>query len=590
MAAIDNGLKIAKADSATSPPSLDALSGSTAGGSQALARKLAGDPRNYPHLVSGRGRKGGQVLDLDPLRKALGASWSAYGGLIHNIALRILLRHLGGAYEHQRYGERYVVFFSDLSESEARERMARVASALAEFLFGSGSAAPDPMLGRGRWSGGRRRSRGLIAGWSASIGNGMSQALGRFVRVVGTLMAVNERAENARAGEASHPDRIASAAEPAAASPAHESRAAGDASLPADPAWSVRKTATARRGVFNAAAPRAEAATPRRRAEMADNKQAGETPAAQSAALQELAKRAAQNAPGTTKAAGKDQAPRAAAAAVKPAKPTEIAVEELAFVYRPVWSVRTNMLAIARCYPAGKLPGGELVVGDAVLPPAATLEVIEKVDRAALDHVMAHCLPIMESGRGAIIALPLHYETLQDRERRNNYLNACRGLSAAARKRLIFECHNVEGEIDQNALIQNLQQLKGFSTLTVGMLPLRTGNFALWKRAGLGGVGVDLAATPGEDDEIAEGLRQFAQMAGQQGLRTAVCNLNGVELATAALHAGFDFIESSAIQNHVGPSDMRPFTMDDLALQFAVTRRAKVAPSRLLDTTAEPAD
>lgn len=563
---------------------------------QTLARKLVGDPSRYSNMTRGRGRGATQVLDLEPLRKALGASWATYGELIHVIALRILHRHLGGAYEQERFAERYVVFFTNMSEREARERMTRIAGALAEFLFGSGSGAIEPQ--RRRFGRGQRAHRGLLAG----IGAGISETFSRLMRTVGTLIAVQDRnatGDKTRPAAATGEASATTATAPHAGKPAVSAKDTPDkTAAPVEPNWSstARNAKPQRRGVFNAAAPTSKsplAAGPATATPAAEAAPATAGTAAD-AAFKALADRAAPSQPPRARdgdnplaqAVAEAVAAAATAQVAKPAKPTEIAVDKLTFVYRPIWSVRTNMLAISGCYPAGKLPNGELGIGEAVLPPAATLVVIEKVDRAALEHVMAHCLPTLETGRGTIIALPVHYETLSDRDRRNNYLNLCRGLSMAARKRLIFECRNIDDSSDQAALISALQQLKPYATMLIGVLPLRTSNFALWKRAGLGSVGVDIAAERGSESEIIEGMLHFASQASQHGLRPTVCNLGTLSLAAAAAQAGFDFIEGGIIQNQLRPTDVRPFTLEDLYLQYAVARRAKVGPGRLLNAEA----
>lgn len=589
----------------------DASNPATGGAGPALARKLVGDPSRYASLSRGRSRGATQVLDLEPLRKALGASWAAYGELIHGIALRILHRHLGGAYEHERFAERYVVFFTNMSEREAQERMTRIANALAEFLFGSGTSLVEPT--RRRFARGSRSGRGVFAG----LGAGISDAFSRLLHTVGTLITVQDRIETADKarnvtlrGGSFDPSASSDLPTPGAALPVGALKtgdakpganakavAQGNTPAPVEPDWSAsaRNAQPARRGVFNAAAPTSKSplGNGAAKAQPAEEPAAPAAGTAEDAAFKELAKRAA---PSNARENGGDNplakvvadalASTASAQVAKPAKPSEIAVDKLSFVYRPMWSVRTNMLAISGCYPAGKLPNGELGIGEAVLPPAATLEVIEKVDRAALDHVIAHCLPTMETGRGTIIALPVHYETLYDRDRRANYLNVCRGLSVAARKRLIFECRNIDDTSDQGALIATLQQLKPFATMLIGLLPLRTANFALWKRAGLGSVGVDIGAERGSESEIIEGMHQFAQQASQHGLRPTACNLGTLSLAAAATQAGFDFIEGGIIQNQLRPTDVRPFTLEDLYLQYAVARRAKVGPGRLLDPSA----
>lgn len=560
------------------------------GAGPALARRLVGNPDHYPHLTKGRSKGSTQVFDLEPLRQALGGSWATYGELIHGIAVRVLARHLGGAYEHERVAERYIVQFDDLSEPQARDRMMRIANGFAEFLFGNANAL-DPDR---NWGGKRKKKRG----WMSRFGDKLADGVIRMLSVVGTIMEVNDRAAAAAKPPAKKPNatlrggqmNLAAPAAPLPDFAAPPPRADANVTLRGgtplasesqaktvvEPDWKPDRTPKTKRGVFNANAERAPRA-----------KTTGI--AAQNAADKELAKRAAdQDAEETaTLAAAVPPAATAKAApaapVAKPAKPTEITVDKLGFVHRPMWSVRTNMLAVSACYAAGKLPSGELALGESVLPRAATLEVIETVDRGALDHVLNDCRAGLESGRGAIIALPLHYETLADRERRAAYLAACKALPAMARKRLIFVCRNIDREPDQSALIANLTLLKPYATMLMGVLSPRSSSFALCKRAGLASVALDLADAPGSEKQQIETLQQFAQSANQQGLRAAACNLGSMSLAAAAVQAGYDFIEGGILQHQAQPTDVRPFKLEDLYLQYAVGERARVSPDRLLD-------
>jgi len=287
----------------------------------------------------------------------------------------------------------------------------------------------------------------------------------------------------------------------------------------------------------------------------------------------------------TPKAAPKAMSSAAAPSANTP--PRRMALEDLQFLYRPMWSVRTNMLAISTCLPAIQAPSGELIVGEAVMPPAAPLEFIEKLDRAVLQNAINDCMALVESGRGTLLSVPVHAETLTDKDRRASYLEFCRALPTAARRRLIFECLNIDRDADHGQFVTALMNIKPYATLLLGQLSLRSTNFAMWKRAGLGSVGVDMtsvvsAGMVGEAQEsrlIGE-LQHFAFQATQHGLRPYVRGLNSLSLAAAAVSAGFDFIDGVVIRAQARPMDVQPFTLEDLYRQYAVARRGNAGPSR----------
>jgi hypothetical protein len=247
-----------------------------------------------------------------------------------------------------------------------------------------------------------------------------------------------------------------------------------------------------------------------------------------------------------------------------------------------MWSVRTNMMAISSCVPIARLPSGEMVTGAAVVPQGASSDFLQMLDHAALTHVLSDGQKLAEAERSTLVSIPVHYETLCDKERRTAYLKMCQGLPPGARRRILFECLGIQQGMGQSQLVAGLMALKPFCALTVGQLPLDTSNFAFWKTSGLSSVGVDIcdqvtSATAGEA-ELIERLERFIFFTSQSGLRSYVRGLSTHSLAAAAVAAGFDFVEGGIIQDQIEPSDVRSFTLEDLYLQFAGARRT---PARL---------
>jgi hypothetical protein len=64
---------------------------------------------------------------------------------------------------------------------------------------------------------------------------------------------------------------------------------------------------------------------------------------------------------------------------------------------------------------------------------------------------------------------------------------------------------------------------------------------------------------------LIEKLPQFAERANRQGLRTYVHGLSSTAMATAAITAGFDYVDGDAVATIADtPSDAYPFTVENL--------------------------
>jgi hypothetical protein len=594
-----------------------------------VARRFIADIRDHPALLDHRNQDGPvQIIDLKVIREALGSKWDAYAEVIHQIAVRTIERHLDDSHSYVRHGDYYVLTYKGAGAHVGADRTRAISLALATYLFGTGKNDPEPMAGRGRPARlhplprrgliGRMvdrfkralrlsRTRGVPSGQHPTKQGTAAIMIPEAAPGTGPLAAQPPAATSAsgdeaiglRGNSAADGERIESAVHTSALA---RGDAQGDGvSEQADPQHAPTFTDTVPRHPI-----RAGSFVPSRLADRAEpSGRAGATAESAAGNPQPSSVAPTAESPAPTRPAD-DMASSAMAADGGGIDPGEInalehamlaaarrlaregerqfhtpPVRGLHFFYRPMWSVRTNMMAISSCMPIGRLPSGEMVTGTAMIPPGASSDFIQMVDNGALGHVLDDGQRLAEMDYTTLVSIPVHYETLVDRERRAAYLNLCHGLPPRARGRVIFECIGIGQAAGQAELVAGIMALKAYSAMVIGLLPLDAQNFAFWKSAGLSSVGVDIHDQQGSaansEAELIDHLERFVFLASQSGLHPYVRGLNSLSLAAAAVAAGFDFMEGGIIQDQIEPSAVRPFTLQDLYLQFAAARRAPVS-------------
>lgn len=585
-----------------------------------VARRFIADINNHPYLTPGSDQADPvQIIDLAPIREALGAKWSSYTEVIHRVATRTIEKHLDSAHSYMRRDDCYVLTFKDAQPQVARDRTRAISLALATYLFGTGMNDAEPMAGRGR-PGDKRRVADMRSRLTRIFDR--VKSVFQFGR---TATARTRRAAAAVTVQAG--DNTAGADAAPRRGPHHPpGRMAPRGNiLPSGHQGSTGGAPGARRTTRDGAAAAAGGAVARLDSSAPAVSAVAFVPSPSSLSADHVAPsrapieaqlhHASSRGWDTPPPLGAEATPPVITADLtspsqpepEPFDPDEITALENAMIaagerlarertrpgstppirglhyfYRPMWSVRTNMMAISSCVPIARLPSGEMVTGAAVVPQGASSDFLQMLDHAALTHVLTDGQKLAEAERSTLVSIPVHYETLCDKERRTAYLKMCQGLPPGARRRILFECLGIQQGLGQSQLIAGLAGLRPFCALTVGQLPLDTSNFTFWKTAGLSSVGVDIydqvGAGNGGETELIERLERFVFFTSQSGLRSYVRGLNTLSLAAAAVAAGFDFVEGGIIQDQIEPSDVRSFTLEDLYLQFAGARRA---PSRL---------
>lgn len=238
-------------------------------------------------------------------------------------------------------------------------------------------------------------------------------------------------------------------------------------------------------------------------------------------------------------------------------------------VYRPMWDVKRNAVTTYVCVPALPGPAGRLRVGESEIPRLHEPAIAHRLDVMVQRRVITDLRKLVAAGQRYLLCLPVHFETLASAQRRAEFAELCqRGIPPQGSKFLVFEITNVPAGVPASRLLDLSITLRKFSR---GMLMRTTVDQTALRPAGesgVAGVGFENVAHGASESRQIQDMERFAAAAKKVGLVAYVHGLQSTSLATAAIGAGFDFVDGDVVKSVVDqPRAAFSFDMSDLFTQ-----------------------
>lgn len=227
-------------------------------------------------------------------------------------------------------------------------------------------------------------------------------------------------------------------------------------------------------------------------------------------------------------------------------------LDGLRIVYRPMWDVRRNAVTTFVAVPARPSTSGDLMIGETQLPSLANVALLRRLDFIMQRRVITDLRSVVTAKHRQLMCLPVHFETLASVASRNQYLDLCvRGIPEAGKLLIVFELAGVPSGAPPSRLLDLATMLRRFSR---GVL-LRTNavhpTFRPPTETGVAAIGYEaLGSTIPEVRQMQE-MERFAVAAKRAGLTTYIHGLRTLSLTTAAIAAGFDFVDGNVVTSVV---------------------------------------
>ncbi len=223
-------------------------------------------------------------------------------------------------------------------------------------------------------------------------------------------------------------------------------------------------------------------------------------------------------------------------------------------VYRPVWDVRKGAVSTFICHQES------VVFGD---KDNLSLAGREELDRTTLGRAVNDLRAATLTRRRFLLIIPVHFETLA--RKRVAYVQQCQTLPDMQQKLIIFELLGVPDGIPQSRLLEITSIVKPFARAVLMQVPLSRTSFFQPSDSGLFAVGTHIGLQNGSEVQTIAAMQRFAEAANKAGLRTYAHAVPSLSLASSAIAAGFDYIDSDVISPAMAvPGELRRFGIRDL--------------------------
>lgn len=234
-------------------------------------------------------------------------------------------------------------------------------------------------------------------------------------------------------------------------------------------------------------------------------------------------------------------------------------------VYRPMWDVKHNAVTTYLCVPAAAGPAGRLLVGESEVSSLDDAAVIQRLDFLVQRRVITDLRKLMAAQQRMLLCMPVHFETLASHARRTKFIELCqRGIPPHGPKQLAFELTGVPPGVPVSRLLDLSSVLRRFGRGVLLRTTVDQLHFHAPSECGIVGVGFENRHPASESRRIQE-MEHFAAAAKKVGLVAYVHGLESISLTTAAIAAGFDFVDGNVVKSVVDrPETAYSFDVSDL--------------------------
>ncbi|HEY9081485.1 hypothetical protein [Magnetovibrio sp.] len=241
---------------------------------------------------------------------------------------------------------------------------------------------------------------------------------------------------------------------------------------------------------------------------------------------------------------------------------TPLYLDDIEFIYRPMLVTRTRVVSTYVCIPVHKDKLGQYQSGYSVLGATPSPQELFELDHLT-EHVAAEELAkLIKNHARSLIALPVHFETLANIQRRLKYLANLESIMQNNTDRIVFEMVGLPENIPQPRILEFTSSLRRSSRAVIARFSPDHGNFPAYRTAGLHAVGIDVFSQTKSERMLIKDIETFVSNAKENQLRTYAHGIRSISLLTAAICTGFDYLDGYALSSiATGALDVQGFSL-----------------------------
>jgi len=239
--------------------------------------------------------------------------------------------------------------------------------------------------------------------------------------------------------------------------------------------------------------------------------------------------------------------------------------ESMTTIFRAIWNVGSKMLTAYSALPVLKSPDGQVesivrVGGESEMYAAAAA-----CDRFVQEEALQKLHLLLDAGHKVLLVLPVHFSTVDHFDYYMPYQQRIRKLDEKQRLLVVQELVGTPPDLNGYRIRETVTRLRQAARSVMARVSPGASGLRVWREAGVHAVGFEFTEGQASERALLTRLDRFAERADEAGLKKFVYGLATRSAASAAVAAGFDYIEGTVVRGPVAsPAYVEPFESLDL--------------------------
>ncbi len=237
----------------------------------------------------------------------------------------------------------------------------------------------------------------------------------------------------------------------------------------------------------------------------------------------------------------------------------------MSVMYGTIWNVKTKLLTAYSCILMVREADGSTVRFTLKHRAEHHRQTLFAIDQYTQRKATARLRELLQSGQETLVALPVHFMTVDQDASSLLYRQGLADLSEAERRHIVLELVDLPPELSGMWGGKIVRTMRRVARTVMVRVPIDAKNLDSWRDKGVHAVGFDLGTLRIDEQALLPKLERFAEHAEKNELRTFIYGLDTISAVTMAVSAGFDYIEGNAVCAPVESIEhVRPFETEDL--------------------------
>jgi EAL domain-containing protein (putative c-di-GMP-specific phosphodiesterase class I) len=215
--------------------------------------------------------------------------------------------------------------------------------------------------------------------------------------------------------------------------------------------------------------------------------------------------------------------------------------------YRPMMTVQTQVVSTFLALPVRRTTDNNFQSGYDLLSGLHTPDDILELDQLTAGDTADELGQLVKQGGKSLFVVPVHYQTLSDKGRSQEYFSYSTERLKGLDNRVIVEIVQLPGGIEQQELSVLVASVAPMARAVLAQISCDDVQTTDLNRTGLHAIGLDIYNRGASEGDVMDEMDRFAALAANNRLKTYVEGVRTRSMFTAAVSNGFNYVSGHII-------------------------------------------